>query len=94
MNHFSRIFAIGKSNETDKEKDKKNTISLAQKQFPTWDAEKAKELLEQIKNNPSLKLCRNAIGKYEMDMVSSYIDGTDTFKSIEEIADASYNLSY
>jgi hypothetical protein len=94
INSFSRLFAIGNSSETDKEKDKKNAISLAQKQFPTWDAEKAKELLEQIKNNPSLKPCRNAISKYEMDMVSSYIDGTDTFESIKEIADASYNISY
>jgi hypothetical protein len=93
-NHLSKLFALGKSKAKNKEEDKQNAISSARAHFPTWDAEKAKELIEQIKNNPSLNLCRNAISENEMYMVSLYLNGTRTFKSIEEIANDSYQISY
>jgi len=94
IDYLSRLFALGKSSEKNKEQDKQNTISSARARFPTWDAEKAKELVEQIKNNPSLNQCRNAISENEMYRVSSYLNGTQTFKSIEEIANDSYQISY
>jgi hypothetical protein len=94
IDHLSKLFALGKSSEKNKEQDKQNTISLARKRFPTWDAEKAKELVEQIKNNPSLNQCRNAISVNEMYTARSYLDSTQTFKSIEEIANDSYQRSY
>ena len=93
MNYSSQLFALGKSSEKNKEQDKQNTISSARARFPTWDAEKAKELIQQIKSNQSFNLCRNAI-EDEMYMARSYLDSTQTFKSIEEIANHSYEKSY
>jgi hypothetical protein len=96
MDNYSRLFAIGNSNIKNKEEDKQNNISLAQKRFQTWDADisKAKELIDQINKNPSLNQCRNAISEDIMNMVSLYLNGTQTFKSIEEIANDSYQMSH
>jgi hypothetical protein len=94
IDNLSKDFAFGKSSEKNKEQDKQNTISSARARFPRWDAEKAKELIQQIKSNQSFNLCRNAISEDEMYMARSYLDSTQTFKSIEEIANDSYQKSY
>jgi hypothetical protein len=92
MDKYSRIFAVGNSKIKDKEKDKQHNISETRKHFPTWDADisKASDLIAQIKGNQSLNQCRIAISEEIMRMVSLYLDGISTFKSIEEIANNSY----
>jgi hypothetical protein len=96
MNYSSSLFRIGKSEIKDMEKDKENNISLARKRFPTWDDNilKAKYLIVQINKNQYLNQCRIVMDEGIMNMVSRYLDGRDTFKSIQEIANDSYNISY
>jgi hypothetical protein len=77
MNYSSRLFAIGKSEIKDKEKDKQNNISLARKRFPTWDVDilKAKDLIVQINKNQYLNQCRIVMDEDIMNMVSRYLEG-------------------
>jgi len=92
--HYAKMFSIRKGQTESMDDDKKFYIEEAKRRilFTAEDITKAGNLIQEIKKSPDYQKC-NAIIKDDLSL-RNYFDGTIKFKTIEDIFQDAYNISF
>lgn len=93
-NDYAHMFALGKGAKVSKEDDKKYYIEKAKQEFTFTeeDVKRAGELINYIKNSENYEKCKDIYKDiYKDGILFMYLNGEDTFKTIEQIFTDQYN---